>query len=49
MFYGQGYSHDGCAINKCYLHDGRAEYQYYPQNVVLIAAVIRTTKKIYNL
>ena len=25
---GQGYWHDNCAINKCYPHDGRADYQY---------------------
>ena len=39
--FSQGYSHGGCAVNKCYPHDGHADYQYYPHN----AAVIHTNNE----
>ena len=29
LWFGRGYSHYSPAVNKCFPHDGRADYQYY--------------------
>ena len=49
MLNGRGYLPDGRAVNKCYLHVVVPITNIIRTMVVQIAAVISTTKTIYNL